>query len=192
MNEIYPMWVRAHGIMIVTPVHWYQAPGTLKVMMDRMVCADGGNPDPTTTHGKDAIQAKKLEDGWDYPRHLKDRVFSVIVHGDSSGTETLRRMLTDWLTDMHLRAAGNIALLDRYVGYYKSYGESHVDLDEEAPFFTEVRNAALALREAVTRYRTGELRARVNAQRTAAEIDLGLVVGTRFTIGDGSRFNNNN
>ena len=26
MNEIYPRWVAAHGVMIVTPVHWYQAP----------------------------------------------------------------------------------------------------------------------------------------------------------------------
>ena len=24
MNDIYPMWVRAHGIMILTPVNWYQ------------------------------------------------------------------------------------------------------------------------------------------------------------------------
>jgi NADPH-dependent FMN reductase len=26
MNEIYPLWVAAHGIMIVTPVNWYHAP----------------------------------------------------------------------------------------------------------------------------------------------------------------------
>ncbi len=26
MNEIYPMWVTADGVMIVTPVHWYQRP----------------------------------------------------------------------------------------------------------------------------------------------------------------------
>jgi len=44
MNEIYPLWVAAAGIMIVTPVHWYQAPTVLKAMMDRLVCADGGNP----------------------------------------------------------------------------------------------------------------------------------------------------
>jgi len=32
----------AHGIMIVTPVYWDKRRG-LKLMMDRMVCADGGN-----------------------------------------------------------------------------------------------------------------------------------------------------
>jgi NAD(P)H-dependent FMN reductase len=35
MNEIYPLWVGAHGIMIVTPVNWYHAPTALKAMIDR-------------------------------------------------------------------------------------------------------------------------------------------------------------
>ncbi|MDP1748044.1 MAG: NAD(P)H-dependent oxidoreductase, partial [Reyranella sp.] len=61
MAEIYPMWVAAHGIMIVTPVHWYQAPTALKAMIDRLVCADGGNPDPTSTSGKDPAKAKTIE-----------------------------------------------------------------------------------------------------------------------------------
>jgi len=71
MNDIYPMWVAAHGIMIVCPVNWYQAPSSLKLMIDRLVCADGGNPDPTSTQGKDPERAKKLElDGWPYPATL--------------------------------------------------------------------------------------------------------------------------
>jgi multimeric flavodoxin WrbA len=59
MNEIYPLWVAAHGIMLITPVNWYQAPGPLKAMMDRLVCADGGNPDPSSTHGKKAAKPKR-------------------------------------------------------------------------------------------------------------------------------------
>ena len=93
MNDIYPMWVAAHGIMIVTPVNWYQVTSPLKLMMDRLVCADGGNPDPTRTHGKDAKKAKELElAGWDYPRHLAGRLFSVVVHGDVEGAENVRRI----------------------------------------------------------------------------------------------------
>jgi multimeric flavodoxin WrbA len=157
MNEIYPMWVAAHGIMIVSPVHWYQAPTTLKLMMDRLVCADGGNPDPTATHGKNAQRAKELElAGWPYPRHLAGRPFSVVVHGDSAGAESLRRALEDWLTDMHLVPAGRSALLDRYVGYYRPYAASHADLDGETALFEEVHNAAAALLEAAARYRAGE------------------------------------
>jgi len=82
MYEIYPRWVAAHGIMIVVPVHWYQVPSVLKLMMDRLVCADGGNPDPTSTHGKTPEEAKALElKGWHYPRHLAGRAFAVVVHG---------------------------------------------------------------------------------------------------------------
>ena len=86
MNELYPRWVAAHGVMIVTPVYWYQAPSVLKLMIDRLVCADGGNPDPTTTQGKDPEEAKALElAGWSYPRHLAGRAFGVVVHGDAGG-----------------------------------------------------------------------------------------------------------
>ncbi len=107
MHDIYPRWVAAHGILIVTPTYWYQAPSPLKLMMDRMVCADGGNPDPTSTQGKDAGRAKALElGGWSYPRHLAGRVFGVFVHGDTAGAGSLRRTLHDWLVDMDIRAGG--------------------------------------------------------------------------------------
>src|SRR2546426_311384 len=116
MNELYPRWVAAHGVMIVTPVYWYQAPSVLKLMIDRLVCADGGNPDPTTTRGKDPSKAKAIElSGWSYPRHLANRVFAIVVHGDAAGAETLRRSLADWLTDMELLPASSSALVDRYV-----------------------------------------------------------------------------
>ena len=161
MNDIYPMWVRAHGIMIVTPVHWYQATSGLKAMIDRLVCADGGNPDPTTTHGKHVDQAKTLEKDWPYPGHLAGRVFSVIAHGDAAGVENLRRILSDWMSDMGLHAAGERALLDRFIGYYKPYGESHAELDHDEALFAEVRNAAATLREAVHRARRGEYAAGV-------------------------------
>ena len=159
MNDIYPMWVRAHGILIVTPVNWYQAPSGLKAMIDRLVCADGGNPDPTSSQGKDAKLAKELElKGWPYPRHLAGRLFSVVVHGDTAGVETLRRILTDWLTDMGLIAAAPKALVDRYIGYYKEYATSHDELDADRDFQEEVRNAARTLISAVALQRKGEFK----------------------------------
>ena len=33
MNEIYPMWVAAHGIMIITPVNWYQVSSPISFAM---------------------------------------------------------------------------------------------------------------------------------------------------------------
>src|SRR5258708_34055963 len=116
MAEIYPMWAAAHGVMIVTPVNWYQAPAGLKAMIDRLVCANGGNADPSSTGGKDAKKAKELEmRGWDYPNHLAGRAFSIVVHGDAAGTETLRRILVDWLKDLGLVSAGHARQPDRYL-----------------------------------------------------------------------------
>jgi multimeric flavodoxin WrbA len=157
MAELYPRWVAAHGIMIVTPVYWYQAPSVLKLMIDRLVCADGGNPDPTTTHGKSAAEAKRLEvQGWDYPRHLAGRSYAVVVHGDSAGTENLRRCLSDWLNDMHLIQAGTDSCLDRYIDYYGPYATSHEALDRDSVLHEEVRNAARALITQITKRRSGE------------------------------------
>jgi multimeric flavodoxin WrbA len=159
MAEIYPRWVAAHGVMILCPVHWYQAPSSLKLMIDRLVCADGGNPDPTLTGGKDPARAKEVElKGWQYPRHLAGRLFSVVVHGDAVGAETLRRSLADWLMDMELIPASHSAQLDRYVGYYKPYATSHDDLDEDKDFQAEVRNAARSLVNAVRLLRRGEFK----------------------------------
>jgi multimeric flavodoxin WrbA len=158
MNEIYPMWVAAHGIMIITPVNWYQVSSPLKLMMDRLVCADGGNPDPTRTQGKNAELAKRIElAGWDYPRHLEGRLFSVVVHGDVEGAENVRRSISDWLCFMHLYPAGPAAELDRYIGYWKPYATSHAELDADTAVQEEVRNAALTLLEAVRSNLEGKL-----------------------------------
>jgi multimeric flavodoxin WrbA len=158
MNEIYERWVLAHGVIIVTPVYWYQTPSVLKLMIDRLVCADGGNPDPTATHGKDAAAAKEIElRGWDYPKHLADRVYGVVVHGDAAGTEMTRRALSDWLDWMGLIDAGPFARLDRYVGYYDPYANSHEALDRDLDFQEEVRNVARAVCNGVTELRAGRL-----------------------------------
>jgi multimeric flavodoxin WrbA len=159
MNELYPRFVAAHGIMILCPVNWYQAPSVLKLVIDRLVCADGGNPDPTSTNGKDPARAKEVElAGWDYPKHLAGRAFAVVVHGDAAGVENLRRILVDWLTDMELIPAGPRGGLDRYVGYYEPYATSHDDLDRDTDLQAEVRNGALALAETVRQIRSGQYR----------------------------------
>lgn len=158
MNEIYPKWVEAHGVMIVTPVNWYQVSSPIKLMMDRLVCADGGNPDPSLTHGKDAKEAKREElKGWSYPRHLEGRLFSVIVHGDVEGAENVRRSLSDWMRFMHMESAGTAAELDRYIGYWKPYATSHDALDKDEAVQEEVRNAARTLCEAVRNKRAGRM-----------------------------------
>jgi multimeric flavodoxin WrbA len=160
MAEIYEKWVGAHGVLIVTPTYWYQVPSPLKLMIDRLVCADGGNPDPTSTHGKRAEEAKALElAGWPYPQHLKGRVYGVVVHGDVSGIDGTRRALTDWLDWMGLIDAGASAKLERYIGYWEPYATSHRTLDGDTAVQDEVRNAARAVAVAVAELRAGRLEA---------------------------------
>ncbi|HSJ16135.1 MAG TPA: flavodoxin family protein [Longimicrobiales bacterium] len=155
MNDIYPRWVEAHGVLIVSPVQWYQAPSTLKLMMDRLVCADGGNPDPTSTHGKTPAEAKALElQGWHYPRHLANRAFAVVVHGDAAGVDALTSALSGWLSDMRLIAADG-GVLGRYVGYYEPYATSHDALDRDAAVMENTRQAARALLVTIAAIRAG-------------------------------------
>ena len=158
MNEIYERWVAAHAVIILAPTYWYQSPSPLKLMMDRLVCADGGNPDPTSTHGKQAAEAKALEArGWDYPKHLAGRAYGLFVHGDVAGIESQRRNLADWLDWMGLVDAGNDARLDRYIGYYAPYYSSHGALDRDQATQEEVRNVARAVAAAVADLRAGRL-----------------------------------
>jgi multimeric flavodoxin WrbA len=156
MNEIYERWVQAHGVMLLTPVYWYQAASPLKLMIDRLVCADGGNPDPTSTGGKKADRAKALElAGWSYPKHLAGRAYGVVVHGDVAGIEGVRRALSDWLEWMGLIDAGALSRLDRFIGYYEPYATSHDTLDRDTAVQEEVRNAARSVAQAVKAIRFG-------------------------------------
>jgi multimeric flavodoxin WrbA len=158
MAEIYERWVAAHGVIILAPTYWYQSPSPLKLMIDRLVCADGGNPDPTSTHGKKVEEAKRIEEkGWDFPKHLAGRIFGVVVHGDVAGIESHHHALADWLHWMGLIDAGRSSQLARHVGYYEPYYSSHDALDKDKAFQDEVRNVARSVAQAVVMLRAGQL-----------------------------------
>jgi multimeric flavodoxin WrbA len=158
MAEIYERWVSAHGVLLLTPVNWYHSSSALKLMIDRLVCADGGNPDPTATDGKNAAKAKALEmKGWSYPKHLAGRAYGLVVHGDVAGVGETRNALGDWLEWMGLIPAGTQGRLDRYIGYFEPYATSHETLDRDEAVQDEVRNAARALANAVAEIRAGTL-----------------------------------
>ena len=158
MAEIYERWTAAHGVVIATPVYWYQAPSPLKLMIDRLVCADGGNPDPTSTGGKKPEKAKAIElAGWSYPKRLDRRAYGVVVHGDVAGIEGSRRSLCDWLDWMGLIDAGRDSQLDRMIGYYEPYATSHATLDKDTAVQDEVRNVGRAVIRTVSALRNGQL-----------------------------------
>jgi multimeric flavodoxin WrbA len=158
MADIYEKWVSAHAIILVTPCNWYHTSSSMKLMIDRLVCADGGNPDPTLTHGKDPEKAKEVElAGWPYPKHLAGRAYGLVVHGDVAGIEETRYALSDWLDWMGLIDAGVEGRLDRYIGYFKPYATSHEELDKDQDVQEEVRNVARSVAIAVRDLRAGKL-----------------------------------
>ncbi|TWC78185.1 hypothetical protein FBX98_101598 [Burkholderia sp. SJZ115] len=125
-------------------------------MIDRLVCADGGNPDPSSTPGKQVEAAKRLElAGWDYPKHLAGHAYGVIVHGDVAGIEPSRRALSDWLAWTGLVESGAKSRLDRYIGYYEPYATSHAALDRDEALRQETANVAEAVAVNVARLRQG-------------------------------------
>ena len=160
MAEIYEKWVAAHGVILCSPVNWYSTSSSMKLMIDRLVCADGGNADPTLTHGKDARKAKEVElAGWPFPKHLKGRAYGLVVHGDVSGLDDARRQLSDWLDWMGFIDSGSMSRLDRYIGYYEPYATSHEALDRDTAVQEEARNVARAVAQAVREIRAGTLHA---------------------------------
>ena len=66
--------------------------------------------------------------------------------------------MSDWLDWMGLIDAGSMARLDRFIGYYESYAESHDALDRDTAFQEEVRNVARAVANAVAQLRAGQLK----------------------------------
>ena len=156
MAEIYPRWRAAHGISIVTPVYWYQVPSTLKLMIDRLVCADGGIP--SDLHGGQRSGENQVwTKGWPYPQHLAGRVYGVVVHGDVAGIEPVRHALCDWLDWTGLIDAGpQSARPDGRL--LRAVPLSHQALDEDTAFQEEVRNVARALARGIGERRAGRLK----------------------------------
>lgn len=58
---------------------------------------------------------------------------------------------------MGLIDAGNLAQLDRFIGYYEPYASSHEALDRDFNVQEEVRNVARAVVVAVRDLRAGRL-----------------------------------
>jgi hypothetical protein len=53
--------------------------------------------------------------------------------------------------------SGHQGQIDRYIGYLTPYATAHDDLDRDTDFQQDVRNAALALVQAVKDRRAGKL-----------------------------------
>lgn len=118
--DLYARLDMADAWAIIGPVNWYAPSSNLKLMFDRMVCMNGGNPDEHTINHKNPEKAMALEhtDQWKALslNHLEGRTAGFFCYGDQGGDE--------------LDAQGKPKILQ-----HKAY----FDTDEEP--FKDMRNA---------------------------------------------------
>ena len=159
MAEIYELWVAAHGVVIVTPVYWYQA--TVAAEADDRSAGVRRRRQPGShvdaRQGPPA-KAKPLElAGWPYPRHLAGRAFAVIVHGDVAGAETVRREASPTGSGHGAScAAGGRGELIATSATTSRTRRVTTTLDRDSSaLFVEVRNAMRTLIERTRQVRSG-------------------------------------
>ena len=90
-EDIYGRIYAADAIMVCAPVNWYNVTSSIKLMFDRLVCANGGNPDARLINHKDGALAAKLEHAPQWKglsiNHLEGRTAAFFVYGDEGGDE---------------------------------------------------------------------------------------------------------
>ena len=89
--DMYARLDQADAWCIVGPVNWYGATSNLKLMFDRLVCMNGGNPREDLIEHKNPELAMKLEHTPEWEElsvnHLEGRTAAFFVYGDGGGDE---------------------------------------------------------------------------------------------------------
>jgi len=89
--DLYARLDLADAWAIIGPVNWYAPSSNLKLMFDRLVCMNGGNPREELIEHKDPELAMKLEHSAEWEslsvNHLEGRTAAFFVYGDGGGDE---------------------------------------------------------------------------------------------------------
>jgi multimeric flavodoxin WrbA len=89
--DMYARLDMADAWAIIGPINWYGATSNLKLMFDRMVCMNGGNPDEKTIEHKDPEMAIAFEHTEGFKQmsvnHLEGRTAAFFCYGDKGGDE---------------------------------------------------------------------------------------------------------
>jgi multimeric flavodoxin WrbA len=89
--DLYARLDMADAWAIIGPINWYAPSSNLKLMFDRLVCMNGGNPDENLIDHKDPEKAMALEhtELWEEisVNHLEGRTAGFFCYGDEGGDE---------------------------------------------------------------------------------------------------------
>ncbi len=89
--DLYARLDLADAWAIIGPINWYGPTSNLKLMFDRLVCANGGNPREDLIGHKDPEKAMALERSPEWEaisrNHLEGRTAAFFCYGDEGGDE---------------------------------------------------------------------------------------------------------
>ena len=89
--DMYARLDLADAWAIISPINWYAPTSNLKLMFDRLVCMNGGNPREDLIKHKDPELAMQLEHTPEWEalslNHLEGRTAAFFCYGDGGGDE---------------------------------------------------------------------------------------------------------
>jgi hypothetical protein len=89
--DMYARLDMADAWAIIGPINWYAPSSNLKLMFDRLVCMNGGNPREKTIDHKNPEKAMALEHTEQWKEmsvnHLEGRTAAFFCYGDEGGDE---------------------------------------------------------------------------------------------------------
>ena len=89
--DMYSRLDQADAWAIIGPVNWYGPTSNVKLMFDRLVCMNGGNPREDLIEHKNPELAMKLEHSEEWKdlsvNHLEGRTSAFFCYGDAGGDE---------------------------------------------------------------------------------------------------------
>lgn len=140
--DLYARLDAADAWAIIGPVNWYAPTSNLKLMFDRLVCMNGGNPREDLIDHKDPELAMKLEHEplWQSLslNHLEGRTAAFFIYGDDAAEERYADGRPVYLT--HPR-------------YFDPAAEPYRDLrDTYAPLVWQCRFSGVEVPDALWRF----------------------------------------
>jgi hypothetical protein len=89
--DLYARLARADAWAFIGPVNWYGPSSNFKLLFDRLVCMNGGNPRPDLIAKKDTLLAQSLERSAQWrelsKNHLEGRSAGFFCYGDRGAAE---------------------------------------------------------------------------------------------------------
>ncbi|OGB21220.1 MAG: hypothetical protein A3I66_02525 [Burkholderiales bacterium RIFCSPLOWO2_02_FULL_57_36] len=183
--DLYARLDLADAWAIIGPVNWYAPTSNLKLMFDRLVCMNGGNPREELIEHKNPELAMKLEHAPEWKEislnHLEGRSAGFFCYGDDATEERDENRRPRYISDAHAH-------------YFEPDQEPADQRDAYAPLVWQARFSGIEVPDALWHYQefgNGRIYSDTQAEDMAkdaeflAAFDAWTDRFTRFVAGKG-------